>query len=67
MSTQKYHHHIATNTWQSNKIRTQMNKLMVYVTLTYINLMQILLMLPHLKALTLQFMVTKQNKDDNLS
>ena len=23
MSTQKYHHHIATNTWQSNKIRTQ--------------------------------------------
>jgi len=23
MSTQKYHHHITTNTWQSNKIRTQ--------------------------------------------
>ena len=44
MSTQKYHHHIATNAWQSNKIRTQNEQTYGLCHLTYINLMQILLM-----------------------
>ena len=53
MSTQKYHHHIAQILGNQIRLELKMNKLMVYVTLTYINLMQILLMLLHLKALTL--------------
>ena len=57
MSTQKYHHHIAVNTWQSQETHNQLS-----YGLTHVDIYQPNAEIKHLhhqKALTLRFMVIK--------
>ena len=66
MSTQKYHHHIATNVWQSNQARTDNETTYGLFISIYINQMLKKNILHLLKALILQFTVIQVSFQDNM-